>query len=182
MKLKSIPQCVNPDAVFPTKRKMKQPRNRLYYAQRFWAKVQIGKPDECWNWQAATCQHGYGRFAFGPRLDSAHRIAMCIVKGSVPEGLCVLHKCDNPACVNPDHLFFGTKKENTHDMVAKGRGNGGSMKGSRNPSSKLTEAQVLSIRARYKPRICSERMLAAEFGVSGQAIHQVLKRKKWNHV
>lgn len=74
----------------------------------------------CWMW-TASCGHGYGRLNTGERVHRAHRVAWGIAHGSIPDGLCVLHKCDNPPCVNVDHLFLGTLKDNVRDMVSKGR-------------------------------------------------------------
>lgn len=88
--------------------------------ERFWAKV--ARSDGCWLWLAAKDGCGYGHFYPESRkLMKAHRMAWELLKGSIPDCLCVLHHCDNPSCVNPDHLFLGTKKDNTQDAIAKGR-------------------------------------------------------------
>ncbi len=78
----------------------------------------------CWDWTASLGNHGYGVLGLGGRTDGkdlAHRISWELSKGDIPEGVCVLHKCDRRSCVNPDHLFLGSKADNTADMVAKGR-------------------------------------------------------------
>ena len=89
-------------------------------SERFWAKVQ--KTPACWVWTASTSRNGYGKFRLpeGP-LTSAHRISWEWAYGPVPEGMCVLHRCDNPPCVRPEHLFLGTIADNNHDCVTKGR-------------------------------------------------------------
>jgi hypothetical protein len=100
------------------------------FAERFWAKVK--KTRACWNWTAGCFNHprggtSYGCFYLGSRTDGtrkmhpAHRVAYELSVGAVPPGMKVLHKCDNPRCVNPAHLFLGTQRQNVDDMVAKGR-------------------------------------------------------------
>jgi hypothetical protein len=90
---------------------------------RFWAKVRKG--DGCWEWQASRNSSGYGWFRFGPQGSrtptGAHRVSYVLTKGPIPEGMQVLHRCDNPPCVNPSHLFLGTNDDNHADKVAKGR-------------------------------------------------------------
>ena len=83
-----------------------------------------GGPDACWMWTGALAGRGYGKLrdVGVRRLLYAHRVSWEVTNGPVPDGFCVLHQCDNPACVNPSHLWVGTKKDNTQDMVRKGRG------------------------------------------------------------
>jgi hypothetical protein len=91
---------------------------------RFWSKVVIKTPEECWEWQASKNCHGYGRFNLEGRAHGArgaHVVAWMLTHGPVPDGLCVLHRCDNPGCVNPNHLFLGTHTDNMRDMVNKNR-------------------------------------------------------------
>lgn len=88
--------------------------------ERFWAKVQ--KTDNCWNWLASRGTYGHGVFGFDGKSTAAHRYSYQLHKGIIPEGLLVCHTCDTPGCVNPEHLFLGTYKENMEDMSRKGRG------------------------------------------------------------
>ena len=89
--------------------------------KRFWEKVKIGLPDKCWEWQA-NLGRGYGMFSIEGRSIVAHRVSWTMLRGPIPEGMLVLHKCDNRKCVNPNHLFIGTQSDNVCDMLAKGRG------------------------------------------------------------
>jgi hypothetical protein len=91
--------------------------------ERFWSKVKKDTEDKCWPWIGARSQRGkgYGEYFLGGKLCQAHRIAWGFAKGEIPEGMCILHKCDNRACVNPNHLFVGTHSDNIVDMVKKGR-------------------------------------------------------------
>lgn len=160
--------------------------------ERFWRKVDKNGPipehcqdlGSCWTWTGCRNRHGYGQIQMGRRGDGlwlAHRVSWVIAFGSDPGDLLVLHKCDNPACVNPAHLFLGTHADNARDMMAKGRGNpigGHWLRGSDHPRSKLTESAVEKIRASSE----SLRACARRFGVSKKLILMVRQRKVWVHV
>jgi uncharacterized protein YerC len=94
--------------------------------ERFWSKVAAGAPDECWEWQRSRKDDGYGQFKVtaGQSPQRASRVAWMLTHGSIPDGLFVLHRCDNPPCCNPAHLFLGTSADNHADMTAKGRASG----------------------------------------------------------
>lgn len=154
---------------------------------RFWPRVETNGPTlrqelgPCWIWTASIDGHGYGNLRIGRRVQYAHRVAWWLHYGRWPEPCC-LHKCDVRNCVRVEHLFEGTKRDNSRDMVAKGRCRNGELHGEDNALSKLTHAQVLAIRQRYAAGGVRQRELAAEFGVSVSNISIVVRRKGWAHL
>jgi hypothetical protein len=149
--------------------------------ERFWAKVQ--KTDGCWWWTAGKFKNGYGSIYGGEHRGhyrKAHRVSWEIHYGAIPDNLCVLHKCDNPPCVRPDHLFLGTQKDNVQDMFFKERDN--HAQGEHVNTAKLTTAQVVEIRERYIPRKLSMKRLSREYGVGKSTIFCILKGISWEHV
>lgn len=89
--------------------------------KRFWKKVVKCEPNECWYWKANTYADGYGQISVKGKPRQAHRVAYELCVGPIPEGLCVLHYCDNPSCVNPQHLYVGTHSDNMQDRAKRGR-------------------------------------------------------------
>lgn len=160
---------------------------------RFWAKVNKSGPrptsgdavGNCWAWTASTDQHGYGCFGVGKSVVKAPRISWEIAFGPIPKSenkktrLCVLHRCDNPACVNPTHLFLGTQADNMLDKVRKGRAN--SPRGESAAKAKLTNEEVLRIRAEYAAG-CGLRALGRRYGVYHSAIFKIVRMKSWRHL
>lgn len=153
---------------------------------RFWSKVDRRGPDECWLWTAARDHRGYGRFHFGHRrMVLAHRFAFRLANlAAPPDEMHVCHRCDNPPCCNPAHLFLGDDAANVADMVAKGRGVIPNLKGEALTQSKLNDAIVRQIRAEYRrgDPVFGARPLARRFGVSQPAVQFVLKGLTWKHV
>lgn len=149
---------------------------------RFWAKVNQKSRTECWEWIGSIDKDGYGSLFSNSKRFRAHRVAWAIKHGEIPNGLSVLHKCDNTKCVNHNHLFLGTQGDNVSDMIKKGRGS--ACRGEANPKAKLTDAQVREIRARHAigGRRNGYRALAREFGVSHPVVYYVVQRKVWRHV
>ncbi len=165
---------------------------------RFWSKVGFQRLDECWPWKRSGHKRGYGMFKLNRRHLIASRVAMAIAVGFVPEDRFVCHHCDNPKCCNPAHLFLATAKENTADMIAKGRGrfmpcdsshfNIGKWRakhmpfaGSLHPAAKLTEETVKRIRLALNNGV-SGKDCAAAFGCSTYTVSNIKLRKQWRHV
>jgi hypothetical protein len=147
---------------------------------RFWAKVD--KSGDCWLWTASLLKDGYGKFNVGSKIDStnrallAHRVSWQLAHGEIPPGLCVCHHCDNPPCVNPEHLFLGTHEENMRDMAAKGRR--AMAVGDENGNSKLTWAKVMEMRE-LAALGESKRALGRRFGVSDVAAGAAITGRTW---
>jgi hypothetical protein len=136
--------------------------------------------NDCWHWFGAK-REGYGRLWNCGRVVQAHRYYYEKYVGEIPEGLCVLHRCDNPSCVNPSHLFLGTKKDNTQDALKKGRlkCRWPKLYGEQHPQHKLTWDQVREVRKRYSLGRVTQRQLAKEFSVDPMTICNVVNGKIW---
>lgn len=149
--------------------------------ERFWAKVRKAGPDECWIWQGSFSSRGYGMIWSPMRGGNvgAHVVAWELTHGGGPSNLWVCHRCDNPPCVNPSHLFVGTPRDNSIDMHQKGRAP--DFRGSKSGTAKLTEAQVLEILATPMKR-GQQKFFARKFCVSTQAIWKVRSGKTWMHL
>lgn len=174
---------------------------RINAETRFWQYVD--KSGDCWIWLASKLPQGYGRFSLSGRTVRAHRFAYELNVGPIPNGVLCCHKCDNPSCVRPDHLFLGTHADNSADMVRKGRQVKGDnvpyekrrrgdnhhfrlrpetiIRGSKHHRAKLNEANVLIIR-NMLAKGESQANLARRFGVNYRTIHLVAHRKIWVHI
>jgi hypothetical protein len=153
--------------------------------RRFMNKVDVCSDDECWLWKAGKDRDGYGRFQLNGIWASAHRIAYFLRYKNLPkqnkqgEKLIVCHRCDNPACVNPGHLFLGTAKDNHRDCILKGRR--ADMKGVNNPGSVLSKSQVLKIRELASHKVPYEKITKL-FGLCKATVSQIVTRKLWAHI
>jgi len=149
--------------------------------QRFWPKVAIDDSDKCWIWMAQRKPAGYGQLRFGPdhATTCAHRVAWLIVVGQIPDGMNVLHRCDNPSCVNPRHLFLGSHRDNMLDKERKGRAN--HPRGEEN-HAKLRTEDVLHIRRLYAAGQATQADLGRRFHVSPGYIWHLVNGSKWSHL
>lgn len=145
---------------------------------RFWSKVDRRGPDDCWLWLGGRTSKGYGGFSQSGKDTAAHRTAWERQNGPIPEGMDVLHKCDNPPCCNPRHLFLGTNSANMADRNAKGR----QAKGIENGAAKLTDARVEWLHRRRASGTATQKELASILGVTQQSVSLVLNNRRWGHV
>lgn len=166
---------------------------------RFWSKVNKDGPtmphmeSPCWVWTAGVFRHGYGAFDLGGKKIGSHRASWTIANGVIQDNLCVCHRCDNPACCRHDHLFLGTHADNAKDKTMKGRQAKGSthssrthpervMRGEAHKRSKLTDTQVLAIRAIYAAGGITQTEIGLRYGVTQALIGYIIRRANWKHL
>jgi YesN/AraC family two-component response regulator len=171
--------------------------------ERFWSKVEKKGEDECWNWTGSISTSKYGQINIDHKNYTAHRIVYELIKGEIPAGLFVCHKCDNTLCCNPFHLFLGTYQDNMDDMKRKGRQNKLSGEkhpsfgkhrstevkdklrlkniGENNPNSKLSEKDIKEIRGMYKNKI-PQKQIAKQFGICHDYVSTIVRNESWRHV
>jgi len=144
--------------------------------ERFKNKIEPITESGCWIWMGTLHSFGYGWFWLNGTVKLAHRISWEIFKGTIPRDKCILHKCDIPYCVNPNHLFLGTRIDNNIDRDKKKRVASGEKQG----HAKLTINQVNEIRSLYIPRKMSSYKLAKKYGVSNSNIMKIINKQSWN--
>jgi hypothetical protein len=143
------------------------------YIDRFWSKVRKESDDSCWLWTAGTVR-GYGQIRINGKTISTHRFSWQIHFGEIPNDLCVCHHCDNPSCVNPDHLFLGTNADNTRDAISKGR-----LPQLRH--AKLSEEEVREIKRTHRIGI-SLVSLGKRYSIDPSAISKIIRGINWKEV
>ncbi len=154
-------------------RQCRDTHRRIPFQDRFWKYV--WKTDTCWLWIGAY-RGAYGTISKqgGKRSTFSHRASWTINVGPIPNRLNVLHRCDNPSCVRPDHLFLGTSADNTADMIAKDR----QCRGERSHTAKLTSQQVIEIRNSG----LTQRQIVERYGIVQSVASAILLRKSWKHI
>lgn len=147
---------------------------------KFWDKVD--KTSDCWEWVGYREKTNYGRVSFrGNNKMLTHRVSWILTNGEIPNDLCVLHRCDNPPCVNPEHLFLGTIADNNADRDRKGRWKENGIKGSQHWRSKIDESDVRVIKGLISVGT-KQRAIARFFDMSEQAIGDIKAGRRWRHV
>lgn len=147
------------------------------FEDRFWQKVVKGCPDQCWPWIGATnrgSRNEYGSILRNGKMIGAHRASWEINHGTIAPGMCVLHRCDNPRCVNPAHLFLGTHAENMIDKASKGRAP--RVRGANHQSAKLTQGEVYAIRAAHGTQM----EIAKRFHISQSHVQRIRTNQSWS--
>jgi hypothetical protein len=155
--------------------------------RRFFEKVAIRAGDECWEWQGSKLKAGYGQTRVGTTKMLAHRAMYLHTVGPIPDGMVVMHACDNPPCCNPNHLRLGTHQDNVNDRIAKGRSNYVGMSGESNPNVTLSADKVAELRSLYKgpqnrmrPRTGpTTRELARQFKISPSQVVRIVNGDSW---
>jgi len=145
---------------------------------RFWDKVEV-QDSGCWEWQAALWQ-GYGAYHLNGKTPHASRVAAIDAYGEQPSSVHALHHCDNPPCVNPKHLYFGSHQQNMADMARRGKAN--RPQGSAHPDAKLTEESVAFIRDLYSLGNVDYKWISDAYGLSESATGRAITGKTWSHV
>lgn len=143
--------------------------------------IKVDDNTGCWNWTGALHWKGYGKITINGKSCRAHRVSYELHREPIPQGLYVLHHCDNRSCINPEHLFLGTHADNMADMTEKGRGRLGSRgkRGETNHCAKLTETDAREIRSAVG---ISGVALATKYGVSPRQVLRIRAGKKWAHL
>ena len=157
---------------------MTYPSDEVYRERLFGYAEQV--PSECWEWTRFRTKDGYGHMRYKGRMVESHRLALMLTDRPIPDGHEVMHLCDNPPCINPDHLTTGTHAENVADMVAKGRR--AVMRGTSNPRARVTDADVIEMRRLYAEGGGTQAQIGAMFGLGKSQAHNVISGRQWAHV
>lgn len=155
--------------------------------ERFWEKVDKtpghGPNGDCWVWTGARNPKGYGNFSSNKRFFKAHRHAWSLFNGEIPKNIFVCHRCDNPSCVRPEHLFLGSNQDNLHDASLKGRMSSWQRaQGEANGNSRIDRRAVRAIREAFENACFSVKQLADGFNIGRSTVLHILNRETWRHV
>jgi hypothetical protein len=150
---------------------------------RFHTRYLVNAATGCWEWQRSFVRGGYGSFFYKGRIGRAHRVSYILHYGEIDPDILVCHKCDNPKCVNPEHLFLGTYQDNNHDMHRKHRAptSNNKIQGSLNIHAKITEADVINIRALSASGI-SKAEIGRQYNIRDSNVCKIVSRQSWRHV
>lgn len=161
-------------------RKGEDPNSPDHLAKRLANGAQINETTGCWEWQKHRNNYGYGKLTVSGRGVYAHRLSYELCNGSIPQGMDLMHKCDNPRCINPDHLSVGTRSQNMKDCSTRGRAKIPTSKsyGESNGASKLREVDIRSIR-RLLDKGCTQREIAERFGISQSQVSHIKLGRAW---
>lgn len=161
--------------------------NKVPIEERFWKKVDIKGENECWHWLGRSNQpYGYtgilpyGVVRFQGNITMAHRVSFMLKKGPIPEGHIIRHTCDNPKCVNPNHLISGTYKENSQDAIQRGRFN--VRRGEKVNTAKLNEHQVRLLRKKFQEKKLSALEISLLMGMRLVSVYRMLQGHSWKHI
>jgi predicted XRE-type DNA-binding protein len=147
---------------------------------RLWEKINKLSINECWPWMGSLTDKGYGRLTNNRRISLAHRLVFESVKGKIPSDIFVCHKCDNPRCCSPRHLFLGTAADNNSDRHTKGRN--ARQKGENNGMAKITEDEVFEIRRLAKTAKLSQTIIAERYGLTQSMVSRIKRGIAWRHI
>lgn len=157
------------------------PYAHMTAAGKFWSQVKIVHDDECWTWQSKKYTNGYGCFRWRLRGYLAHRVSCWLSHGYLPSNMLVCHKCDNPQCVNPSHLFLGDYADNCKDKMDKGRGN--IQKGERNGKTFLSDVQVSEIKWLLENTDLMQQEIADMYSIPNvNTVSRIKNNKRWQHI
>ena len=149
--------------------------------KRFWDKVQKTKKDKCWIWLACKDKNGYGQFYLNGKSEKSHRVSYMLAnRCSILKNFNILHKCDNPCCVNPKHLFLGTQKDNVKDMIHKGRRS--DTKGNANGHAKINDQDVIEIKRLFHEDKLNQTQISQLYPINNRMISRIITGQAWSHI
>jgi hypothetical protein len=149
--------------------------------KRFWSHVNIKNENECWEWTGYKDKKGYGRININSKMIGTHRFSYLIYNKIIPDGMLILHSCNNPSCVNPTHLRAGTNKDNAQDSLLAGTSRSLHQNGEKNTSSKITENQAIKIIELYNSGVLLKD-ISEMFNIQVPAIQRIATGKRWSHI